>query len=499
MEQLYFCPISARFSTSSFELLTPNDTPIERFEQPDADLRAILASEQLKVQEEHPEASDACMAAYALDGERYALISRHPYAADDLERITDELFLAAGFPELSGIQQSLVTKEGHIVLVTDYAPIAQEISTAEHAANVISDLRALQDAGLVHGGINERFLHPEHPAGRRIFGLGLSELYAAWRRNQGLQLGDLRADPRFASPEDLRGEPATSQSDGFALAATLLSETAEDSSTTPALDPVQGVNALLQKAGQKERLIEEANAIGDRRVKDDLLAMMTPPKTPDLRIWRITVLIICGLSALMLLWLVIPSSPHHNEGTTESAALQSVPCRGASVAIVDGQCAPGDAYARCGEGTVMDSDAGLCVPIAEEEAPEDAADETAEAPEEEDIDTIHPVLECADDERSLSQSFSFGNDDLNLTQGERTRLSRFSAQCSGEASVVYYVSNPDLEARTHTIYKEFRSSTTCGSKCREALPEEPTSVVYVPYVGTIDRAADHYLFFECCQ
>lgn len=499
MENLYFCPISARFSTSSFELLTPNDTPIERFERGDVDLAAILADENIKVQEEHAEASDACMAAFALDGERFALISRHPYSADDLERITDELFLAAGVPEQSGILQSLVSKNGHVILVVDHAPLAAEISTAEHAASVISDLQSLQEIGVVHGGINERFLNPDHPAGRRIFGLGLSELYAAWRRNQGVALGDLRADPRFASPADLRGEPASDESDSFALAATLLSETAEDSSNAAALEPVQGVNALLQKARQKDRLIAEANAIGDRRVKDDLLAMMHPPKTPDLRIWRITVLIVSGLSALMLLWLVSSASPNSNDNARENAALQSVPCRGSSVAIVEGQCQPSDAYARCGEGTVMDAEAGVCVPVATDEDSDEQLVETDESVEEETFDTIHPVLECNDSERSLSQNFSFGNDDLNLTQGERTRLSRFSTQCSGEASVVYYVSNPDLEGRTHTIYKEFRSSTSCGSKCREALPEELTAVVYVPYIGAIDRAADHYLFFECCQ
>lgn len=500
MDNQYFCPVSARFSTSSFELLTPNDTPIERLKESDTDLVAILESLQFTVQQENAAATDACLAAYTLQGDQHVLISRHAFEAADLERITDELFSAASLPELTGIVRATISPTGHVVVHIDYVPDASPVTSAEHAASVLSELENLHAHGLIHGGINERFLHPEHPAGRRVFGVGLSETYAAWRRQQGLQLGELRADPRFASAEDLRGENATVQSDNFALAATILSEIADPPSDAPALHAVQGINALLQKARQRETLLERANAIGDRRVKDRLLSMMTPPKTPDLRMWRITVLIISGLSALMLLWLVIPSSPHHKDAQQELSVLQSVQCRGSSVSIVDGKCVPSDAYARCGEGTVLESETRQCVPIRQDVH----EDEHADAREDEhDRDvashTIHPVLECAGSARPLSSHFSFGNNDLNLTQGERTRLSRLSAQCSGEASVVYYVSNPELESRTHTIYKEFRSSTSCGERCREALPEDPSAVVYVPYIGSIERSADHYLFFECCQ
>lgn len=500
MDNQYFCPVSARFSTSSFELLTPIDTPIERLKENPTNLVAILESLKFSVQQENPDATDACFAAYTLQGDQHVLISRSAFDATDLERITDELFSAASFPELTGILRAAVSPEGHVVVHLDHAPIAAPVTSAEHAASVLSELENLHNHALIHGGINERFLNPEHPAGRRLFGVGFSEAYAAWRRQQGLQLGDLRADPRFASAEDLRGEEATFQSDNFALAATILSEVAEEPSKTSALEAVQGVNALLQKARQRDVLTEQANAIGDRRIKDSLLAMMLPPKTPDLRIWRITVLIISGLSALMLLWLVIPSSPHHRERADDLSAPPAVQCRGASVAIVDGKCVPSDVYARCGEGTVLDSETRRCVAIVPE-GQDEAQQEARTQESEQDIasDTIHPVLECPGNARSLSAHFAFGNNDLNLTQGERTRLSRLTTQCSGEASVVYYVSNPELEARTHTIYKEFRSSTSCGERCRQALPEDPTAVVYVPYIGSIERSADHYLFFECCQ
>lgn len=501
MDSLYYCPVSARFSTSSFELLTPTDTPLQRFEQTGGDLRAVLESVEILVLQEVEAASDACMAAFSTEGDETALISRGVYGANDLERITDELLAAAGHPEVSGIVRSLVSPDGHVVVVVDYVPEAAQIHTAEQAAGLIQGLQHLHAYGLVHGGINERFQNADHPEGRRIFGVGLSEIYAAWRRNAGLTLGELRADPRFASPNDLRGDLATFESDNFALAATILAEIEADSTGAPALAPVQGVNALLDKARQRDQLVERAQAIGDRRVRDDLLVMMAPTKEPDLRMWRITVLIVSGLSALMLLWLVIPSSSNKVEDPQELRALQSVKCRGPNVSIIEGKCEPSSVFAVCGEGTVLDPDTRTCVAIAPDEADGHAGDEqNGEAS----LDTaseqegIHPVLECGEGVRTLSHRFSFSDDDLNLSQGERIRLSRLTTQCSGTASIVYYVSKPDLGSRTNTIYKEFRSSSSCGTRCSEALPEEPTAVVHIPYIGSIERSVSHYLFFHCC-
>lgn len=501
MDSLYYCPVSARFSTSSFELLTPNDTPIQRFERTADDLRTVLESLDISVLQELDAASDACMAAFSKDGDQTVIISRDVYGANDLERITDELLAAAGHPEVSGLVRSLVSPAGHVVVVVDYVPEAAQIHTAEQAAALIDGLQHLHAHDLVHGGINERFLNADNPEGRRVFGAGLSELYAAWRRNAGLKLGELRADPRFASPKDLRGEAATFESDNFALAATILSEIEEDSSAAPALAPVQGVNALLEKARQRDLLVERAQAVGDRRVRDDLLVMMSPIKEPDLRMWRITVLIVSGLSALMLLWLVIPSSSDNGEDPNELRALQSVQCRGPNVAIVEGKCEPSSVFAMCGDGTVLDTETRTCVALAPDDAERDDGDEQES---EIAVDTagehegIHPVLECGEGVRKISQRFSFSDDDLNLSQGERTRLSRLTTQCSGTASIVYYVSKPDLGSRTNTIYREFRSSSSCGTRCSEALPEEPTAVVHIPYVGSIERSVSHYLFFHCC-
>lgn len=478
--------------------MTPSDTPIQRFEQTGDDVRAVLESVDVAVLQDLEAASDACMAAFSIEGGQTALVSREVYGAHDLERITDELLEAAGHPEVSGIVRSLVSPKGHVIVVVDYVPNAAQIQTAEQAAALIQGLQQLHASGIVHGGINERFLNADNPEGRRIFGVGLSEIYAAWRRNAGLKLGELRADPRFASPKDLRGEVATFESDSFALAATILSEIEADTSAGPAVAPVQGVNALLDKARQRDVLVERAQAIGDRRVRDDLLVMLAPIKEPDLRMWRITVLIISGLSALMLLWLVIPSSSNKTNDPQEIRALQSVKCRGPNVAIIEGKCEPSSVFAVCGEGTKLDVETRTCVAVAVDEAVGDSEDVEAALDSTEEYEGIHPVLECGEGVRQISHRFSFSDDDLNLSQGERVRLSRLTTQCSGTASIVYYVSKPDLGSRTNTIYKEFRSSSSCGTRCTEALPEEPTAVVHIPFIGSIERSISHYLFFHCC-
>lgn len=478
--------------------MTPSDAPIQRFEQTGEELRAVLESVDIVVLQDHEAASDACMAAFSIEGDQTALVSRDVYGAHDLERITDELLEASGHPEVSGIVRSLVSPKGHVIVVVDYVPEAAQIHTAEQAAALIQGLQQLHAHGIVHGGINERFLNADLPEGRRIFGVGLSEIYAAWRRNAGLKLGELRADPRFASPKDLRGEVASFESDNFALAATILSEIEASPSTGPAVAPVQGVNALLDKARQRGDLIERAQAIGDRRVRDDLLVMLAPIKEPDLRMWRITVLIVSGLSALMLLWLVIPSSSNKTSDPQELRALQSVKCRGPNVAIIEGKCEPSSVFAVCGEGTVLDAETRTCVALAVDEAVGDQEDVEAALDGVAEYEGIHPVLECGEDVRQISHRFSFSDDDLNLSQGERVRLSRLTTQCTGTASIVYYVSKPDLGSRTNTIYKEFRSSSSCGTRCTEALPEEPTAVVHIPFIGSIERSISHYLFFHCC-
>lgn len=501
MDSLYFCPVSARLSSSSFELFTPNDTPIRRFETKPAPWREALEQVKISVGGEIEAASDACFAAFSSNEGGIVLVSRVAFAGDDLERITDELLLAAGRPDLSGILRSLVSPSGHVVVVVDYQPIAERADSAEHAEALVENLQALHQAGLVHGGINERFLNPGSPAGRRVFGVGLSETYAAWRRVQGLALGELRADPRFASPPELRGEPASAAGDNFALAATILCEVQSPGAAIPALDAVQGINALLAKSRQRDVLVAYAQDISDKRVRDYLIGMMEPVKEADPKMWRIAMLAVSGLCALMLLWLVIPSGPQVNVAPAAPAAVaHGVECAGAAVSIVDGRCEPSAGYGRCGTGTRFDEASRTCKVVAVE-GEEIAEAEPAELPGADALPAgpfIHPVLTCGENQRRVEGRFSFGNDDITFSQVERTQLARLAMQCGGPASIVYYVSNPNLESRANTIFDEFRSSTTCGTKCREAMPADPTAVLYVPYIGLLDRAVDHYLFFHCC-
>lgn len=501
MDSLYYCPISARLSSSSFELLTPSDTPIQRFE-PSADtLRAALASANLSVGTELDAATDAAFAAFSMNEGGAALVSRVAYGADDLERITDELLIAAGRPDLSGILRSLVTPEGHVIVVVDYLPTPSRVTSEERAEALVADLHALHDAELLHGGINERFMNPEAAAGRRVFGVGLSEAYAAWRRSQSLAIGELRADPRFASPSELRGEPASVAGDQFALVAAILCEIQDPGEANPALDAVQGINALLERARQRDVLIAIAQRIGDKRVREYLIGMMGPKRTADPRVWRIAMLAISGLSALMLLWLVIPSGKMQDPPPAAPVAVATaVECAGGAVSVVDGLCEPSEGYGRCGAGTIYDGSSKTCVlDDAEMADVEEALAE--EMPGAEPITGgphIHPVLACEEGQRRVEGRFSFGNDDLRFTPVERSQLARIVAQCGGPASVVYYLGKPDLESRAHTTFDEYRSSTSCGSRCREAMPADPTAVLYIPYIGRIERSMDHYLFFHCC-
>lgn len=504
MDSLYYCPVSGRFSNSSFELYTPADTPIRRFEHASATLRDVLDASKVRVASELPEASDACLAAFSSPDGGAVLVSRHAFGSDDLERISDELLLAAGRPDLTGIRYAKLSPTGHVIVVVDYLPIAAIASTAEHAEALIADLTALHDAGLVHGGLNERFLNPELSAGRRVFGVGLSETYAAWRRAEGLAVGDLRADPRFASPVELAAGPASVVGDNFALAAVILGEIQGPGQQIPALDAVQGINNLLAKATQREQLVGYLSTIGDKRVRASLASMLEPPREADARLWRLAIAATLGVVALMLLWLVTRPDPEIQlPANTAHAAVSGVECAGPGVSIVEGRCEPSEGYGRCGHGTRFDAASRTCVSASDKPV---AQQGDAAAPEDEDVAAealpagpyIHPVLTCEDGKRRIEGRFSFGNDDITLSQVERVQLSRLALQCGGPASVVYYTSNPSLEARANTIYDEFRSSSTCNGKCREAMPADPTAVLYVPYIGMLDRSISHYLFFHCC-
>lgn len=504
MESLFYCPVSARFSSSSFELYTPSDTPIRRFEAKDKVLRETLDAVQLRAGAEIVGASDAAFAAFSYQESKTLLVSRVAFGAEDLERITDELLSAAGRPDISGIVSSRVAPNGHLVVVVDYAPIEARMSSAEHAEALMDSLAVIREAGLVHGGINERFVNPDNSVERRIFGIGLSEAYAAWRRIEGLALGELRADPRFASAADLRGEAPTADSDAFALAAVILCESQNPGEPIPPLDPVQGINALLGKAGQRAVLANFAAAVADKRVRRSLESMLAPGREPDFRVWRIAVFVGLGLIVLMLLWLItrpeptVQIAPSATSQATE-VARGGAACSGPGLIEVDGRCTLATGYGRCADGTRFEDVSKSCVGLVLED---DETNATAEVPGAEALPQgphIHPVLTCDEGQRVVHSRYSFANSDISFTQVERHSFARTAAQCKGPASVVYYTSNPTLEARANTIFDELRSSSTCGQSCRESLPADPTAVVYVPYIGLIDRANAHYLFLHCCM
>lgn len=502
MESLFYCPVSARFSSSSFELFTPSDTPIRRYEGSDKGAREALEALQLRVGAELAGASDAAFVAYSWQDAKNVLVSRAPFGADDLERITDELLLAAARPELTGVLSSKVAPNGHLVVCIDYVPVEGRPASPEHAEALVDGLGLLRSAGIVHGGINERFVNPEAPVERRVFGVGLSEAYAAWRRSQGLAIGELRADPRFATAAELRGEAPTLDSDAFALAAVVLCATQTPGEPIPPLDPVQGINALLAKASQRAVLVQFASSVADKRLRRTLESMLAPAREPDYRMWRMAIFVGLGVIVLMLLWLITRPDPTVHVAATNSSPVVdgrgSLQCGGPGVVEADGRCELASGYGRCASGTRYEAETSACVVDAQED---EAAEEVQELAGAEALPAgphIHPVLECGDDQRMIHSRYSFSNSDIAFTQAERHSFARLAAQCKGPASVVYYTSNPTLEARANTIFDELRSSSICGQSCRESLPADPTAVVYVPYIGLIERSNAHYLFLHCC-
>src|SRR5262249_51455119 len=82
------------------------------------------------------------------------------------------------------------------------------------SASLIEQLAKAHHSGLRHGGINERWIGTDN----EVFGFGLAALYAAWRRRECGKIGMLMADPRFATPDELRGFPPSPDGDRYALA-----------------------------------------------------------------------------------------------------------------------------------------------------------------------------------------------------------------------------------------------------------------------------------------
>ena len=509
-ESVLYCPVSGRFGSEELPWWSPSDAGPRRAELRPGELLSLLAELGERPGAESP-AADAAFAAFT-SGADTLLLSRRPFDADDLELITAELLAAAEHPALTGVRRAQVTPAGHVLVVLDHAPVPGPLQETGDVRALFADLSALHDAGLVHGGLNERFVNPQAPAGRRIMGVGLSEAYAAFRRQEGLAIGPLRADPRFASPAELRGEPASPAGDRFALAAVCVTEAQAAGEPTPAMDPIQGINAHLQRAAASEKLRAMAAGVGERAARTTLLQAFRPEREIDPRTVRLVLAGAIALLLLMQLWTMTRPAPRLEVPQGTATASASMRCAGQGLTLVGDECRLASNVGRCGSGTRLDSATQSCVADADLPADLDPRDRSRDRDrdpaERDDRDSaraaaepgpyIHPVLACEGNSRMIEYKFSFSSSDINFTVGERSTLSRLTSQCAGQASIVYYTSLPGLESRASTIFDEFRSSSQCSGRCRDVMPEQPTAVLYIPYIGAIERPANHYMFFHCC-
>lgn len=496
----FYCPVSARINRGEQPLLSPPDAAPRRLDPSERSVE-IAADRGLLQMARLVDASDALFDAYDQDGRTW-LVSRSAFDVADLQLIADDLLRASSHREVTGVISSSVTEDGYLFVLVDYRPVQEQVRSADNVRELFGELRRAHGKSVFHGGINERFINPGAPEGRRVFGFGLAEAYAAWRRNQGLALGDIVADPRFASTDALRGETPDARQDRFALAAVCLTELAGDQEGLPTLEPVQGLSSFLGRAGSVGNFSRALDSVGDAKIEKVLESALLCDESAERPIWLLPIAAALGL-ILMLQIFGFFRSPQSEVAPPAGASseTESVICAGPGVMRDGNECRVAENTGRCADGTRFNASRGDCVAVSRP-APStvDTSADTEDLREPEVASPyIHPVLECAPNQSKLSYKFSFSNDDINLTLGEKGSLARLAERCQGEASIVYYTSSPGLEDRARTIFSEFRSSSVCGEECQRVMPEQPTSVIFVPNIDMLDRANEHYMFFQCCE
>lgn len=254
-----YCRISARLgSREDLERLTAKELIAEWYPLRDP---AVLRSAQRFAPErrgdiklsESAAISDACFVGYqAQHGSKpvgYVLASRETYDPDELTEIWQDLAQALQHRALSGMDAASI-QEGRVLVHVLYPPQAGGLSSADPTTQVrglFGELEKLHAAGLVHGGINERWLNPA--AQWKVFGVGLSAVYAVWRRRSLGQIGLLVGDPRYAAPRELVGDPVCAEFDRWALGAVVIAlcagRTLRDGARKIWHDPVVGPDSFL--------------------------------------------------------------------------------------------------------------------------------------------------------------------------------------------------------------------------------------------------------------
>ena len=448
MEQsiYHYCQLSGRLGNRTPLVSTaPTDAPPRHFDVTGGVQRLeTLASEtllaynhyrgqSLQLGGEIVGASDACFASFQLKGGDTSwsfAISRISFTPAEIATFWSELTEATGCHLESGLEFASVEQK-HVVAILRYTPsYSQEPFHFESAKIQKIALKKIHDRGLVHGGINERFinpsiLQPEPFPDYLLYGVGLAGVYAQWRRKHcKLRLGLMVADPRFASPSMLAGEPPSPAADNFALE--VLSAAVKKPRTGTARHlwtmPINGPDALMQRA----RVVAEMNlellpgsreVAGESPVRSVDIQEDQVPVTPAWPRWVSGVtagLLLLAIIAAPYVWRQTVTPPKTD--TRPSAPAAKNDCDHPLLTLNEGSCLPKGNVGRCDRGTRFDDRKNACVA---EEAPPPSPP---------------PSLKS---HTELIVFPKFSSAILPLNSGERTKLRKAIRLCNKVRFVIY--------------------------------------------------------------
>lgn len=187
-------------------------------------------------------ASDGCLA--AIFGKRqYRLVSRGPVDEAVLDALDLDLVMAhrrVDAPTMTLDRQA----QGWVQIVLGHEPRSPPDSSFVGSELALWDkwldcILEAHERGIVHGGLNERWLDPLG----EVHGWGLARLYGRWRA-QRLPWTPGAADPRLASPDALLGQEPRPLDDLYAFAMLWRARKGEP------LSPVTSVGELSRRQAQ---------------------------------------------------------------------------------------------------------------------------------------------------------------------------------------------------------------------------------------------------------
>lgn len=316
-----YCQLSAAFATANKDVwLVPEDVTQGSFDSPTTPewlcgyLEQTFHVSGLRLDES---ISDACLCAFAGAKGGAWLATWDVYSGEDILEIWTGLAQALLRRTISKILEARV-EDGRILLHLEYQPVAgdpKDLADIKRSTKLLERLAAAHRSGLVHGGINQRWVSlSPHP---NIFGFGLAALYAAWRRGHGIKLGLLSADPRFASPDELMGETASARSDQFSLAALI---TASHLTTHGLADKiplrVQGGNSFLDRIARTEDWVRALEgSTGEKKAREKLAVAISTGLAPDRErrrrwMWQAAILVLAVVAGAIGERLVATRNSH---------------------------------------------------------------------------------------------------------------------------------------------------------------------------------------------